>query len=273
MSKINDSIQNKPENELKVRLLQYLISNWKLDQSAVLASEMPIDRYRARVDIALFTNKAYGFEIKSKSDSLSRLNKQLDTYKKLFDKTIIVADRSHEKGILKVIDEETGLWLVDDDKIIIKKRGRLKKIGKNSDFLQLMNQTCRKNFCSNNNIRHTGLKPEELENAILKFNAKTHHKHILNWFSSKYSTTSDRFWKELKASVNYSSLQYLSPHYTKRVALKKNKEQDIQVWEQWRAKLKTNIDDIHMLHWFNENKQFSKMPFGTVPADIQSLLA
>ena len=67
------------------------------------------------VDIALFNGESRAFEIKTEYDTLKRLDKQLDDYKRVFDKCYLVIP--HKKADLyNDIDETTGIITLKRDR-------------------------------------------------------------------------------------------------------------------------------------------------------------
>ena len=83
------------------------ITKDRLWQGGVLAYEMPLQKNR--VDIAEFSTEylqpGIAYEIKTKHDTLNRLESQIQTYKRFFEKVYVVIDYDDEKK-KKVIQEQ-----------------------------------------------------------------------------------------------------------------------------------------------------------------------
>lgn len=63
-----------------------------------------------RIDIAAINGSLVGFEIKSASDGLARLSKQIDIYNRVVDEAFLVVDRRHPFRLLERLPPWWGLW-------------------------------------------------------------------------------------------------------------------------------------------------------------------
>lgn len=81
------------EKDIKAGLIDYLLSKGFLHGNSVLINEMVVDNFRRRIDLAVANGKLHAYEIKSDKDSLYRLNGQVETYSKFFDKVTIVCSK------------------------------------------------------------------------------------------------------------------------------------------------------------------------------------
>lgn len=91
------------------------------DQKATMLSEFRVGNNKA--DCVIVNGHSTCYEIKTKFDTLKRLQDQLATYLKVFDKVYVVCDRSHIGNILSCIPDEVGL-------IELTNRGALKEVKK-----------------------------------------------------------------------------------------------------------------------------------------------
>lgn len=69
------------------------------------------------VDIAFFNGESKAYEIKTDFDSPKRLNKQIDEYRKIFDKCYIVIPQEKYETYLDIVEPEVGL-------VLLAKRGK-----------------------------------------------------------------------------------------------------------------------------------------------------
>lgn len=101
----------KESEKIKIELFKYLFSKYKKTHIAI--PEVSIGR--AVIDILMLNGEMHIFEIKSKTDSLTRLSKQIETYKLHADKVTVVADRKFEKKIENLdFMQGVGLIIVDE---------------------------------------------------------------------------------------------------------------------------------------------------------------
>ena len=64
---------------------------------------------KCRADIAVINGQLVGYEIKSDSDSLRRLGRQVESYNAVFDKAFIVSGDRHIDKIRKIVPEWWGV--------------------------------------------------------------------------------------------------------------------------------------------------------------------
>jgi hypothetical protein len=73
----------------------------------------------ARVDLAMISSTIHGFEIKSASDTLERLEAQVAIYCRVLQRVTLVADEMHVPAVRAVVPRWWGMWQVSYE------RGRL----------------------------------------------------------------------------------------------------------------------------------------------------
>ncbi|MDQ3802761.1 MAG: sce7726 family protein [Acidobacteriota bacterium] len=88
-----------------------LLGRHSLNTSALL-TEFRVGRSKADVVIVNGTSSAY--EIKSELDSLGRLNRQLDSYRRVFDKVFVVTHRSQLGKVERGVGRDAGILLLTD---------------------------------------------------------------------------------------------------------------------------------------------------------------
>ena len=64
---------------------------------------------RSRSDVVVLNGTASAYEIKSERDSLTRLERQVDDYLKVFARVNIIAGKNHVKDVLKSVPAEVGV--------------------------------------------------------------------------------------------------------------------------------------------------------------------
>ena len=71
-----------------------------------------LNEFRAgscKADLVILNGTATVYEIKSERDSLVRLAKQIENYKKVFAKIYVIAGESHFRSVLETISEDVGV--------------------------------------------------------------------------------------------------------------------------------------------------------------------
>ncbi len=102
-------------NEQDVRRLLYQteIPNILRNKPATrVVNEMVLLRGAARVDVAVINDQLHGYEIKSASDNLERLEAQQSAYSKVFERMTLVADERHVEEAVKQVPRCWGLIVV-----------------------------------------------------------------------------------------------------------------------------------------------------------------
>ncbi|CCG41594.1 sce7726 family protein [Magnetospirillum molischianum] len=119
-----------PAADVKKAFLRYLVGSRHWRSDPVPASEMVVDSWRGRVDIALFNGHLHAFEIKSDADKLDRLPDQIRRMMRHFDNVGVVCGDRHLDKVDAVVDEvgegRVGVYRVGSDGTVRQKRlGRI----------------------------------------------------------------------------------------------------------------------------------------------------
>jgi len=113
------------EYEVKKILIDYILAEKSCD--LILGSEFRFDFGARRADIvAINSDMAIAYEIKTANDSVSRLSWQLRGYKKYFDYCYVVCESENLSLIRKHILSGVGIMLI--------KEGEIKKIKESNRF-------------------------------------------------------------------------------------------------------------------------------------------
>jgi len=78
-------------------------------EDTLVIDELGLNHGKCRADIAVVNGHLIGYEIKSDSDSLYRLNKQVKSYNAVFDKTYIIVGNRYSNSIPKHIPRFWGI--------------------------------------------------------------------------------------------------------------------------------------------------------------------
>ncbi len=207
------------EKEIKKNVLNHILKNNELNEDITIVNELTIDSFSRRVDLAVLVNKKIiAYEIKSDADSLYRLSGQLEKYGKYFDKIIVVATPKHLNNILKLVSDGIEVWEIFEQKITIKKRGKLSRIENKANYLDLLKVKDMKKLASMFQISlEKNVKYEIKKTLIANINLISYEElksFVINVISHKFKLTSDNFLDNVKAKnkVTINDLRFLSPY-------------------------------------------------------------
>lgn len=100
------------DQDIRKVLLEELNKKYYHDPETRIVNEMGIIHGQTRVDIAVINGILHGYEIKSESDTLSRLPSQMDDYNKVFDRVTIVVSSKYLDEVRKMIPKWWGIVVV-----------------------------------------------------------------------------------------------------------------------------------------------------------------
>ncbi len=88
------------DSDVRAAVRRKLREEYGNDSGTRIVEEMGVWSGAVRVDIAVINGKLLGYELKSNSDTLDRLPRQVEIYSKIFDRmTLVVGDRHAEKAM------------------------------------------------------------------------------------------------------------------------------------------------------------------------------
>ena len=103
------------EIEIKKILVKYFLEEY---ENFVVGSEFSFQFGERRADLALLLSESLtAYEIKGSRDTVSRLNYQIESYKKFFDFCFVVCESSNLAEIRKVLPKDVGILLANNDGI------------------------------------------------------------------------------------------------------------------------------------------------------------
>lgn len=100
------------EAGVKAGLLRFLSQSYSNSRALRVVEELPLNQGRTRADLVIVGPRLLGFEIKSPLDDLSRLPRQLEDYRPVFDEVTLVIGLKHLTGVLGLIPDWCGVLLV-----------------------------------------------------------------------------------------------------------------------------------------------------------------
>lgn len=151
---------------IKAMLLDFLL---KRSPSHYFGNEVFYGQKTRAADIVSVGRFVTAFEIKSNGDNVSRLQEQMDDYKRVFDYVYIVTVEKHLPRVKKMASRNIGIILVKAGKVaVLKKASMNKKISKDEILASIpINFLCsyfnEKQNCFANEIRKK-IKNQSLNN-------------------------------------------------------------------------------------------------------------
>lgn len=90
-----------------------VLRKYHADKEALVINELGLNHGKNRADIAIVNGFLVGYEIKSDSDSLYRLEEQIKSYNAIFDQINIIVGLRHLKNIHKYLPKWWGIIIAD----------------------------------------------------------------------------------------------------------------------------------------------------------------
>lgn len=200
------------EPDIKVALAQRLLERGELAGDAVLINEFAVGDWSRRADFAIANGRLQAFEVKSAADSLVRLDGQLETYLKLFDKVTVAAAPCHIDSVLQKAPDEVSVVKVDLSRVKIVRRGRVQEIRSPSALISLLLVREMKALLRARGVRVAPRDGrDELEAKASKLPVSVLRSAVLCGIKSRYRRSFDRFRNAVMAQgeVSLSSLRLL----------------------------------------------------------------
>ncbi|PEK69621.1 sce7726 family protein [Bacillus pseudomycoides] len=130
------------DRDVRKKLLQLLQLQYGKDEQTRIINELGMDFGASRVDVAVVNGILHGYEIKSESDNLNRLPRQMSYYNRLFEQMTIVVDESHYQEIINIVPPWWGIMLVkkkkNDFQLVPKREGRKNNSQEKEILLKLL---------------------------------------------------------------------------------------------------------------------------------------
>lgn len=165
---------------IKAKIIDFIIVR---NPEIILGNEVMYGTKRKLVDLLMLdTSNLIGIEIKSSTDDLRRLDKQIEEYSKIFNYTIICSTNKHFSELQKVIPKEVGLMLFTNDKIELKRKPRLKKtLDKKEILYTIPSSFLRKEYKIKNNSANS----DEVRSSLLKLSHSQLQTLLYRYFREK----------------------------------------------------------------------------------------
>ncbi len=97
------------DKQIRRQLKRDLISVYSGDPDTIILEELGLRHGYCRIDLAVVNGSLHGFEIKSDRDTLSRLERQADTYNKVLDFVTLVVGERHTERASRIVPPWWGI--------------------------------------------------------------------------------------------------------------------------------------------------------------------
>ncbi|NTF87461.1 sce7726 family protein [Agrobacterium rhizogenes] len=198
------------EFELKISTINYIVRRYRLLDDTILIHEFSNGKCGARADIALRSNNLlYAFEVKSARDSLRRIGKQIEIYKKYFDHVVIIVDETHVNNAIEICkSSNTTLLRYKNNRITAVVKGDSKRI-------------------SNEFIKQNMI-PPKLSNENKNKPARDVLNNIITNKYHKNLDLTQRIFE--KREIEHEDLLLLNPHFVVRAEKRRLSELRANKW-------------------------------------------
>ncbi|HHZ5402715.1 sce7726 family protein [Bacillus cereus] len=94
---------------VREELFKYLEEQYINCSDTIIINELGICQGQSRVDVAVVNGIMHGYEIKSESDTLERLPRQIEYYNKVFDRVTIVVAVDYLEHVKEMVPKWWGI--------------------------------------------------------------------------------------------------------------------------------------------------------------------
>ena len=101
------------DGDLRTALLRRLDRRHSRDPDTLILQELGLRHGAARVDVAVVNGTLHGYELKSDSDSLGRLDRQARIYGSVLDRVTLVVGRRHAEAAMRMVPDWWGVQVAE----------------------------------------------------------------------------------------------------------------------------------------------------------------
>lgn len=172
------------EQEIR-SLLKAKLAGSPHGREAAFVSELFIDSFSRRADLVMANGKLAAFEIKSERDSLDRLDGQLQTYLRLFERVTVVCAQRHLAGVQARAQEDVGIWLLKEDGTFkVVRKGNSLRQSSRSSWLSFLPVTELRALMFAHDLVQSGTR-DVLERRAEKIPTSAIRAHVLAYFKNR----------------------------------------------------------------------------------------
>lgn len=209
-----------------------------------IAAEFVVDRFKRRADLVVVGSTLEVFEIKSKADSLSRLQGQVDSYLAFFEKVTLVVDTKHANKVLRATTTDVAVWEYEDGRLRVRRKGKTHKLKSISSLTTLLSVAELRKLVTRLGVAASSKRRAELLSHAEKFSAGEVRRVTLDLVREKLQPNTYEFWSVVgRRRVAPEHLYALSPILLKRRRYAKRHEETIGLWRQWGQQTFSSTDE------------------------------
>ena len=223
------------ESQIKRLVLEHLRSERQIDSKSVIASEFVLAGSGNRIDLAIWNGEFIGIEIKSEFDTLRRLNSQISSYQKCFDRVIIVAAEKHITEVDVLFSSNVELWKLNSD-------GRLSVYSQSAGKTELGKTELIRMLSLPQLRKFVGLSARaDVPRSMLRMIAEEMpidfiRAAVVSSFREGFAETSAAFWETIRRrKLRAVDIDRLSRTRIKRSEQKHAQSANIEFWKNWVA--------------------------------------
>ena len=190
-------------NALKEIVVSFLLQR---DSDGAIGSEVMYGSSRRVADIVFISKgHSYAIEIKSKYDTIARLEGQLLDYQTLFDYILVFSAPNHIQAISNVAPSFVGLYSISEDGIQMIRRERLNhQVKKNEMLLSIPSAIVKTDFSVKGK-----LSSDEIRSVVIKKSYKTIHDYFIDYCKSRFNTEGSHIIMETQSQEQENSSDYI----------------------------------------------------------------
>jgi hypothetical protein len=165
--------------------LKYKLAKEFRNKNYVAAFE--VKAKTSRTDFLVINGDTKSFEVKSKIDTLNRLNKQVQDYGDVFEFNTVVVDRVHLSKVIEIIPDYYGIWYYEASRKVVYRTAKYSPHINAREQLSLFNkQELKKSFCCVNANEIMQLNEPSVINQELKRVLKKRYLDRWNFIQSNW---------------------------------------------------------------------------------------
>lgn len=231
------------EHKAKVAVLRFLIEQGSLAHGAVILNEYSANSSGIRADFALLqSDNLHGIEIKSEADSLYRLERQLEGYRRCFSSVTIALAENHLPKARPILPAAVGILVIQGNRVTSIRKPKLFR-RKKLDVVRALPKKELERFLRLNGVHVAGWNRSQLENATERLSTQAIYQLSADYLRRTYGQYTDDLRDCQNAEVSYANIEKLSRFKAKRdrnaMLLKKRQE----IFTNWHN-LQTDKDEV-----------------------------
>lgn len=212
------------EADIKAAVVRRLRAGGAINARAVIANEFAIGRSAVRADLAILGRHFIGIEIKSERDTLRRLGRQLEVYRRHFDKTIVVLAEKHSQSTALPPLDGIEVWKIDRGGAISIVAEAEKRAPASINALEAL-------LTKSEHRRVRQLVELATDKRCTESAFRRAFGEVLR---ERFGATSEQFWAEVRGrKIVADDLAILSRFRARREQLLRWEEERAEEWKRW----------------------------------------